>query len=86
MTTIKITIPDTVINRVRKGFCSRMGYAKTLEDGTNNPETKAQFMNRKILEFIMQAVQGDEIEIARNQAADAVITSIKEINLIVEDQ
>lgn len=77
MAQITITIPDAVATRVIDGFCKRYNYPPTLEDGTPNPETKAQFAKRKVLEFIKRAVQEAEVEDARNAAAEEASASVE---------
>ncbi len=69
MTTITINIPDNITNRVINGFAKRYNYSATLEGGEPNPETKAQFAKRKVIEFIKQAVREAEIHEASNAAA-----------------
>jgi hypothetical protein len=75
MTTITITIPAAITDRVINGFAKRYNYPPTLEDGTANPETKAQFAKRKVIEFIKQAVREAEIQDATNAAATQAGTS-----------
>lgn len=71
MATITITIPDNITPRVINGFARRYNYSPTLEDGSPNPETKAQFAKRKVIEFIKQAVREAEVQDASNTAASA---------------
>ena len=76
MAQITINIPDAIASRVINGFAKRYHYSPTLEDGTPNPETKAQFAKRKVIEFIKQAVREAEIEAARNVAAETAGASV----------
>jgi len=69
MTTITINIPDNLTQRVINGFAKRYNYSATLESGEPNPETKAQFAKRKVVEFIKQAIREAEIQEATNAAA-----------------
>lgn len=69
MTTVTINIPDNITTRVLNGFAKRYNYSPTLENGDPNPETKAQFCKRKIVELIKQAVREAEVEDASNTAA-----------------
>lgn len=69
MTTLTITIPNAITNRVIDGFAKRYNYSPLLENGDPNPETKAQFAKRKVVEFIKQAVREAEIQDAANTAA-----------------
>jgi hypothetical protein len=76
MATITITIPDAVAPRVLNGFSSHYGYAPVLDNGSLNPETKAQFAKRKLIELIKQAVRESEMETARNVAATTAAASV----------
>jgi len=75
MASITITIPDNIAPRVINGFAKRYSYIPTLEDGAPNPETKAQFAKRKLIEIIKRAVREAEIEDAVNIAAGNAGTS-----------
>lgn len=75
MPTVTITIPTAIANRVIDGFCTRYNYTPILEDGTPNPETQAQFVKRKIIEYIKQAVREAEIQTATNTAATSAAES-----------
>ncbi len=74
MATLSISIPDAQAVRVVNKFALRMGYQSEV-DGVNNPETKNQFLKRKIIEFVQQAVRAQELEEAEI-AARAALTSI----------
>lgn len=69
MAQITITIPDAIAVRVLNGFAKRFNYSPILENGSPNPETKAQFAKRKLIELIKQAVREAEIQDATNAAA-----------------
>lgn len=69
MASITITIPDAIAPRVLSGFCKRYNYLPTLTDGSPNPETKAQFAKRKIIDFIKLAVRESEIQDASDAAS-----------------
>lgn len=71
MATITITIPDAIAQRVLNGFSQRYGYQPLLENGTANPETKAQFCKRKITEIVKVAVRESEMNTAINAASKA---------------
>jgi len=76
MSTISITIPDAVTTRVLNGFAKRFNYSPTLENGSPNPETKAAFAKRKLIELIKQAVRESEIQDAANAAATTAGASV----------
>lgn len=75
MASINITIPDPIAPRVLNGFAKYYGYSPTLENGDPNPETKAQFAKRKLIEIIKAAVKRAEVEDATNAAATTAGTS-----------
>lgn len=75
MASITLTIPNAIVPRVLNGFCSNQGYTPILEDGQPNPKTQQQFIKRKIMEYVKNAVRADEIEKARNLAATNAGTS-----------
>lgn len=77
MAKIIIDIPDAIAARVTNGFCKRYGYQELIGDATKkndakipNPETKGQFIKRRVIEFIKRAVRDAEIEEASKRAAD----------------
>jgi hypothetical protein len=69
MTTVQFTIPDAITPRVLNGYCKYRGYSATLDDGTPNPETKAAFFKRTIIDYIKQSVKASEIQDASQAAA-----------------
>lgn len=75
MATITINIPNPIANRVINGFAKRYNYSPLLENGDTNPESKAQFAKRKLLEFIKQAVKEAEIQDATNLSATTAAES-----------
>jgi len=76
MTQIIIEIPNEVTQRVLDGIAYRLRYSPELEDGSPNPETKAKFAKRKLVEYMKKLVREAEIEIARNDAADVAAQSV----------
>lgn len=57
MAQISITIPDGKLNRVVNAVCIANHYREFQSDGTTpNPETKAQFTRRMVVEQIKQWV------------------------------
>lgn len=80
MATINIQIPDAALDRVVNAFAAVHGYQQILNDGTANPETKAQFARREMREYIRGVcaeyegnVAGDA---ARNAAYDKAISDL----------
>lgn len=76
MATITITIPDAVATRAINSFCKRFNYSPTLADGSPNPETKAQFTKRKVLEWTKQMIREAEVQDASNTAATEAAQSV----------
>lgn len=76
MAQITINIPDNIATRVLNGFAYRFSYSPILEDGSPNPETKAQFAKRKLIEHVKQAVREAEIEQAKNAAGTTAGQSV----------
>jgi len=79
--TITINIPDAVAARVLNGFASSQGYQATI-DGQANPESKQQFLKRRVIEFIHNHVKFDESEAAARTAKTAASQNVdSEISL-----
>jgi hypothetical protein len=68
MATISITIKDSQLTRTVDAICGSFGYNGTLEDGTDNPETKAQFAKRMLASYIKSTVLDYESKLATEQA------------------
>lgn len=64
------------LSRIQDAFASAYGWTATVSDGNGgtipNPETKAQFMRRKVKEYVTDVVKGQEREAARRTAESAV--------------
>ncbi len=54
---------DGMNARIRNAFADAYGYQNTI-DGAPNPETKAQFRDRKIKEYIKEIVKSVETQAA----------------------
>ena len=64
MAKITITIPDKELERIKTSFCSSYGYVPMLPNSGEpkaNPETQEDFMKKKIIGFIKDAVQEYEV-------------------------
>jgi len=68
MAQIALNIPDAILTRVINGFANYYHYQSTI-DGEANPETKAQFSKRMLVEYIKNAVVASEVQDAANAAA-----------------
>lgn len=77
MSQITLTFPDDQQTRIINGICKDMGYSATLEDGSPNPETKAQFAKRVIIERIKNMVTSGELK----EAEEAIQVDQTELNI-----
>ena len=81
---ITITIPDEIAARVVNGVAYQHGYADTIADENgdeiDNPETKAAYAKRMVIQNIKSAVRSYEAvqaaETARQSAINAVDSEI----------
>ena len=48
MADVTFTIPDEQMTRFVNGMAAHFGYREILENGDSNPETKAQYIRRKV--------------------------------------
>lgn len=72
MATLSITIPDNQVARVNDAIAALFNYQTTI-NGSPNPETKAQFSRRMIIENLKRLVAQGESVVAR-RLADSQIT------------
>lgn len=85
MATITFTIPDAVLPRIIAAVTTVYKYESTLIDDVTgepypNPETKAAFTKRMVIEFLKNIVKQHEVVqaavIASAAAEDAVNTEV----------
>lgn len=69
MATIRLQMPDAWVPRVVAAFCGTFGYEAVLEDGKPNPETKGNFAERQMREWVKGVVMAWEGQIAAQAAA-----------------
>ena len=70
-TDVTFKVNDEHLQRFIDGIAGHFGYQETLIDGTDNPETKAQYGKRKLRQQMVlwvkryerQVVEADEIEV-----------------------
>lgn len=80
MATIRIDLDNTLDARIVAAFAKAHAYRDKLEDGSDNPETRRQFMIRKVKEFIRQsAIQAEVAENAETARLDALAKAEAEI-------
>lgn len=79
MAAITITIPDAQVTRVRDAFATAYNYQAAI-NGAPNPESRLQFLQRKLREHILDVVRSQESqaagEVARKAQADKVDSEI----------
>jgi hypothetical protein len=74
MATISFAIPDDVLPRVLDAFAEMYGYQDQVSDPANpgemipNPQTKAQFARRKIIDYVREMVRVYEGSVAKASA------------------
>lgn len=85
MANITLTIPDDKIQRIITAFTKEFGYQDNItnEDGTTspNPETKAQFTKRMVIEYIKQTTRNYEANIAAGAARVSTNADVNSINI-----
>jgi hypothetical protein len=69
MAQVTLTIPDAVDARVLDGFAASYGYTGEYPPESGAAETKAGFLKRKLVEFILSGVSDHEANLAASQAA-----------------
>jgi hypothetical protein len=84
MASFTINYPDGMGQRILDGFCSSYGYQDQIRTADNqlipNPETKAEFLKRKVGEFVKSAWKSAEVAEAKRAAA-ATITDIDDVDI-----
>lgn len=70
---VPINFPDGEQARVRDAFCVAQGYQATV-NGSPNPETKVQFIQRRTKEWFKRQVQIGEAKTASESAGQIPIT------------
>lgn len=85
MAVISLTIPNDKIDRITTAFCAEYGYQETITnpDGTTspNPETKAAFTKRMVIQHVRQVTSNFEANIAAGTARKTVETDVSGINI-----
>ena len=78
MADITLTVPDDKYVDIQDAFALMRGYSPLIEDDENpgqmiaNPETKEEFMHRKLVEFIQDTYKAAQVTI--NGAANREAT------------
>lgn len=82
MAQITITIPDEILQRVLDGIAGQHGYQTMIEQPEGepipNPETKAQFAKRMMINWALQSIMAWESLQASEVARLAAITDAEQ--------
>lgn len=76
MATVTFTADDTVLNLYVQAACALYNYQPTI-NGTDNPQTPAQFASQKVVDFCKEVTAGYQASVAAEQARQAAITAVK---------
>ena len=71
---VSFTTADDKVDGIKDDFCAQYGYKATI-DGQPNPETKNQFIKRKIGEFIKESVKAYRTYAAAESARTTAISN-----------
>lgn len=59
---IQISIPDGKKDKIINAFVIQYGYQATLEDGSDNPQSKAEFAKQKLIEFVKEVYKASKVK------------------------
>ncbi len=79
MAQIIIDIPDALVTRALNGLAAHYGYRAELDDGTTNPQTRAQYVREKLRKELRTRV----LEAEKQVAADIARQTVTEIDITV---
>lgn len=78
MATIRLNIPDAQLARLLRANAKHRGYQETVPDPNSqpdgtmpNPQTRRQFVEARIIDFLMEPLESDEADEAARAAAKA---------------
>jgi hypothetical protein len=80
MAQISITIPDNQIQRIIDAVSAYYLYQATI-GGVSNPETKAQFTKRMVVEYLKGIVLASEGQVAADAAKANAAASVEQISI-----
>jgi len=81
MAQIVLTVNDAQLTRLAEAVARRQGYRDTIQDSVDptktipNPETKAQFIRRWVINMLKNEVVLDELQQRFKQAQDDAVTN-----------
>jgi hypothetical protein len=76
MAIFSIEIADSDIERVLNAVAANYNRPDFLDDETENPESKAQFANRIVRQFLRENVVAYEKRVAKQQLEESLNTNI----------
>lgn len=86
MKSITLEFEDSIAVRILNGFTSAHGYQSKIADihgnEIDNPQTKKEFLEDKLIEFLVQGVEFSEVQESEKIASDATRADIK-LNIII---
>jgi len=86
MAQITFTFPDAVAPRVVTAICFNGNYQDELESGVPNPETKAQFARRMVMEWVKDQVRTYEGNTAFSEGMEQAIANQKAAYVAVDTE
>lgn len=64
-----------IVNTVIDAFCNQYGYQAKI-NGSDNPQTKAQFALKQVDNFILNTVKADQMKAPVDSARSTAIASV----------
>jgi hypothetical protein len=83
MATFTITIDNAILQRALDAFATRYNYQAKLEDGGDNPETKAAFAKRMVRQYVQDVIKNTESPQAIQEAVAAKNAEIDALDINV---
>jgi len=87
MADIKVTIKDSQLTRVVDGIAGQCGYQENIPDPKDfgkqipNPETKAHFARKAMVEWVKDNVRAYEIRLAQEAAGKTAVDGTKDLDI-----
>jgi len=87
MAQIALTVNDTQMARLAEAVARRQGYRETIQDPLDatktipNPETKAQFIRRWVINMLKNEVVLDELQQRIKQAQDDAVANAPVVDI-----
>ncbi len=87
MAQIVLTVNDAQLTRLAEAVARRQGYRDTIQDSVDptktipNPETKAQFVRRWVINMLKNEVVLDELQQRIKQAQDDAVANAPVVDI-----